>query len=724
MMALQAPLNGQETIQPQRIINLDKFLPSGSASKPPQFRTAKLDFGLSKFKKAITTPAYASKPQISFGNVESVGYQQAARGFADQVPNIQATPNFQPANGFQPAPRIQSPQNFLPNPGGQQFPGLQSAAPIQRAPNFQADPMSAVPGLSTPPLNVQGLATQTPIEPLTGSRTPLNKPQEPVEFELLPTFPGSPPGSSDDAQERLPGIGSTGSVGSVGSVGSENFNNPASNSEAPLSLTQPNNRPSSGTTNYQPNGYVNPHGSVAPTTQQPPQYGSQPIPQYGSQPIPQYGSQPIPQYGSQPIQQYGSQSNSPRNPLAYSPTAPLPSYPVAPELGFPGGATGYEEVGVISPAHWGVDTQSQFAPQQPAHQFIDPATGTLVSVPGAIGPGHLRVGPNSGSFPINPGKREQIPFNRVGSLGDVGKSYDFQTKKKEFPPLSETLATGRYFASAELLIIKPHFQNNNAILIDSPATNFGSSQTFDFSFDAASRFRVGFESKQGPGFELNYFQYDHDSSLSSFTSDGIATGTSGVFLTSPNATSSIVAQNAGEVLTATQSLEVHRIGATFFKDFQLPVTRLGGGLGFQQVRINQTFNAAVTDATGTEVASLDSNHRFDAFGPQLYFRYFRPVGHTKLELIGGISGAVLFGNRDLNVQNSVTGGFDQVGSNDVLMLFDVLAGLQYVRNTAENRSFYARVTVMNEIWVGGGTAVSTADNFGFRGVGFGVGFNR
>ena len=151
---------------------------------------------------------------------------------------------------------------------------------------------------------------------------------------------------------------------------------------------------------------------------------------------------------------------------------------------------------------------------------------------------------------------------------------------------------------------------------------------------------------------------------------------------------------------------------------------MGGGLGFQQVRINQTLAATVNDAAGNIISSVEGSHDFRAFGPQLTFRYFRPVGHTKLELIGGISGAVLFGNRDQTVANSVTGGFEQVGSNDVLMLFEVLGGLQYVRNLKENRSFYARLTLMNEIWLGGGNAGLTSEDFGFRGFGFGAGFNR
>ena len=668
-LALQAPLIGQETIQPQRIVNLDGLLGRGAATgeRPPS-PTAKLDLGFSKFKQALSKPAFASKPQNSF---ESVGTPQANR-FGAQVPNLQSTYNVQLPYSFSPdrmSPQTSNyPPNYQPTPltPNHQIAPTPTVSTLPRKPepnsslrpSLESDRSLASEQTSIP---IQGLKVQP-----TSTRLPQTETQDGIEFELLPTVPGS----LVDGEKQMP------------SSETENLQTlPEFPAEAPFGPVQENGQAANDSV-QQPSPYIDPVDQGQLQTQQPTQLDSQ------------FNSQPYP-----------------------------PNYPVAPELGYPGGNGSYQETGLVSPPHWGVDTRAQTF-SQPQH-FYDPNTGAIVTIPGTIGNSGVPVGSaNAGSFPINPSKRESLPLNRVGSLGDIGKPYDFETKKKEFPPMREILATGRYFGSAELLYIKPHFQNNNAILINSPANNFGNSQSFDFSFTSASRFKVGFESKYGPGLELNYFQFDRDSNQSSFTSDGIETGTAGVFSTTPGATSTITAQNAGEVLTADHGLEVHRFGATFFKDWQLPVTRLGGGLGFQQIRINQTLDANVSDTAGNIISSVEGSHDFRAFGPQLTFRYFRPVGHTKLELIGGISGAVLFGNRDQTVQNSVTGGFDQVGSNDVLMLFEVIGGLQYVRNLKENRSFYARLTLMNEIWLGGGNAGLTSEDFGFRGFGFAAGFNR
>ena len=40
---------------------------------------------------------------------------------------------------------------------------------------------------------------------------------------------------------------------------------------------------------------------------------------------------------------------------------------------------------------------------------------------------------------------------------------DFEDKKKEFPGLGETLATGRYFGSVGIEFLEANFQNNSAI---------------------------------------------------------------------------------------------------------------------------------------------------------------------------------------------------------------------------------------------------------------------
>ena len=114
ILALQAPLIGQETIQPQRIINLDKFLgrqaTTGEQLPSP---TAKLNLGFSKFKQALTTPAFASKPQISF---EGGVTPQTTNGFGAQVPNFQSTSGIQLPYSFSQNRATPQRPNYQPTP--------------------------------------------------------------------------------------------------------------------------------------------------------------------------------------------------------------------------------------------------------------------------------------------------------------------------------------------------------------------------------------------------------------------------------------------------------------------------------------------------------------------------------------------------------------------------------------------------------------------------------
>ncbi len=360
--------------------------------------------------------------------------------------------------------------------------------------------------------------------------------------------------------------------------------------------------------------------------------------------------------------------------------------------------------------------------QRQLHQqaMTEPSFATQQIAPAADG----RIGLTSpfDSTVVNEGFRNTSPTRRGGPLDDYGQEFDFENKKRDYPPFSEILKTGRYFGNLELLYLKPYFQNNTAITVEGPSTGF--SKPFDYGYDTGNRFLVGFESKYGPGIQLNYFQYDHQSRPASFTSSGGYQGESSTWMMGPGRWSRLQTANDGDTLTTEHSLEVQNFGVSFFKDWKLPISRLGGGFGIQYVSIEQDLQSRLTDSAGTQIGSLSARHELRAFGPKLEFKYFRPVGHTKLEIIGGFSGAVLFGNRDQTVMNTATSDISRIGADEFVLIVDVIGGLQYVHKYADNRSFYARVTLMSQAWLGGGTAIVPQDDLGFRGVGFAFGINR
>ncbi len=303
---------------------------------------------------------------------------------------------------------------------------------------------------------------------------------------------------------------------------------------------------------------------------------------------------------------------------------------------------------------------------------------------------------------------------------DDGTEHDFENKKKHYPPMSEILATGRYFGMAEWQALKPYHLGNHAIAVQSGGSS--SAISHDFDFEAAHRLRLGFESKYGPGIEFQYSQYDHLSDSVGFTSDGLATGTSEVAFGTGNVTS-LVASGAGDLLTSRHDLEIHSLTAMFFKEVKLPISRVNGTFGLRYVSVAQQMLSQRTSG-GALTGSLVNLQDLRALGPTLGLEYYRPVGHTPLELMGSFSGSLLFGNRDQYVSNAGVLDFNSIGNNEFLVLGDFYGGLQYVRHRAEKRSWYARLGIQHQVWLGGGTGTDPGGDFGLRGVSFAVGWNR
>ena len=319
------------------------------------------------------------------------------------------------------------------------------------------------------------------------------------------------------------------------------------------------------------------------------------------------------------------------------------------------------------------------------------------------------------------GHRARSQTYRPNGFYDSEQSFEFENKKKEYPKMKEILATGRYFGAMSAIYLKPAFQANTAISIQGPGV--GESISFDFDYEIAPHFRFGFESKFGPGIEMDIWQYDESSNVSSFTSDGVATGTSSTWMVGAGQLSRLTASNAGETLDTSHSIDVETFGISFFKEMKFKISRLNGIFGFRYSAISQSMDSVLSTG-GTEVGRLRSRSDLNSWGPQMKLEYYRPVGHTKLEMLTSVGGSAMFGHRDQFVSNTVSGAFDRIGADEFVTMIDFLAGVQYKKMTAENRAVYARLGLTYQTWTGGGTAVDPQGDFGLRGFIFGVGYNR
>ena len=490
-----------------------------------------------------------------------------------------------------------------------------------------------------------------------------------------------------------------------------------------------------------PQSQPSPQFQVAPESQVVPQYQigqpvhlNQPVPQ--SQPSRQFEvlpeSQAAPQYEvGQPVHlnQPVPQSQPARQFEVLPESQAAPQYEVGQPVHLNAPATSSNtasqfpstEHSAFQPA-WATPIQKEPVRMNPDLSLSPPPiTGEALReyLPNQPGFGHPEYLPQ---YDPQVGHRSPQPVKRPNANPlDDGRKYSFETKKREYPPFGDIIATGRFFYSAEVLWAEPQFQGNTAITTE--GVNFAESIPGDFDSDFHPRFRMGFESEYGPGIELNYFNINSNSEVSSFTSDGVITGQTSAAVIGRDVLSRIMADDAGEILSSQHSIDIDSFSVSFFKELKFPISRVNGNFGFQYVSVAQQLNANVVSA-GATLETLQSTTDLRAFGPKAALEYYRPIGHTPFEFVTSFGGAVLFGQRDQFVTNSETGLVNRVGADEFLTIIDFLVAVQYTKTIGENRSWYGRFGFLNQTWIGGGNPAFTDGDFGLRGLTFGIGYNR
>ena len=354
-----------------------------------------------------------------------------------------------------------------------------------------------------------------------------------------------------------------------------------------------------------------------------------------------------------------------------------------------------------------------------------PISHSTHAQPSTASPRAFPAQPPNAQFRPDLGQRAPLPTVRNLGTYDSGKTeYDFENKKREFPPFSEILATGRWFGSIEAQFLKPRFNGNSGITIldQTSGSNFTDSQVFDFDFEFLPSLRAGFESKYGPGFEFDYRILTSTSDVQSFTSGAGTSGSLRAALPDVSLSSVIATTAPGQTLSGTQRLGFESFGLSVFKEVQLPVTRINGMFGFQAIDIDHAVDATVADGAGAVLQNLGSRSDMRAFGPRLRIEYFRPVGHTKLEFLSQFGGSLLFGKRDQFVFGEDS--FQRVDVDEIVTTFRFLTALQIKQRIGENRSVFGRVGYLNETFNSGGSGFLAQDDFGLRGFTILVGINR
>ncbi len=166
------------------------------------------------------------------------------------------------------------------------------------------------------------------------------------------------------------------------------------------------------------------------------------------------------------------------------------------------------------------------------------------------------------------------------------------------------------------------------------------------------------------------------------------------------------------------------MGASFFKEVPLKRSRINGKFGVHAIRLTQETRGDLFNNAGLQIESLFARSDLRAFGPQFNLEYFRPVGHTPIEFLTSVGGSLMFGKRTNFATNTAGDSFARFNAREFIATTDFFTGGQYRRLVAENRYWFLRFGFNYQIWIDGGSAVSTGDNFGLRGFTLTAGYNR
>ncbi len=292
-----------------------------------------------------------------------------------------------------------------------------------------------------------------------------------------------------------------------------------------------------------------------------------------------------------------------------------------------------------------------------------------------------------------------------------------------YDSLEAVLKNGFWFGEIDFLYFEPIFQENNAFAISGGA---GTTVATDYGFNVSPRVSVGFETNAGPAVKFTFWRFNEFSNLNEFTFDAVQSAVTTIDLgDSDNQFQLGAGASAGSQLSVQQQIKMNSSELLFFKDQQNPISTVRGNVGLRHVSLQQFLFAGLNDPVAGSQVVRNVNDYF-AGGPKLGIEYFRPIGHTNLELQSGLFGSLLFGRRDQSFTE--LGGtnvqFSQLGKIEPLTIFELYLGVQWNLELSKCQHLFFRTSIESQLWAGSDSVVDIGSDLGFYGVSFSFGLTR
>lgn len=285
----------------------------------------------------------------------------------------------------------------------------------------------------------------------------------------------------------------------------------------------------------------------------------------------------------------------------------------------------------------------------------------------------------------------------------------------EVPDSRMCAARRGFYAGAELLLIKPHFENQILTRIESSGgfTERGTDMNYDYS--AAPRFWLGYALPGGWGIQTSYWSLDQTSNLAETIVGGETALTEFTAGGRSFNAGLAVSPNVGpQEITLRHKLEIEVLDGQMTYQSQCRHFTWESGFGIRYARVDQSARAFLGTLNLFE-------HYFEGVGPVGNLAIRRDVGRG-FELDGRLAGCVLFGDQAASFQRPLE-DYREFSPNGLLSIGEVSLG---VRKTWDSRwgEFYSRAGWEGQIWFGAGNAVSTRADLALQGFTLALGLRR
>lgn len=266
----------------------------------------------------------------------------------------------------------------------------------------------------------------------------------------------------------------------------------------------------------------------------------------------------------------------------------------------------------------------------------------------------------------------------------------------------------RLAAGLDLLLLRPHFDSNQAQSIDLDLTDSSLIvfKEFEYDWSLSPRIWVAAENESGLGVRLRFFHFDQSADAIVTTVQGGVNGAS-----SEAVVGNLNLENGSGVLETNTSLYIQNWDAEITKGGKLGQSQitLAGGLrySFQQ----QTYD--VLSSQGGDLNAILSTSGFTGVGPTVAVDAVRPVGDGNLALYGNARCSLLYGRGH---QTAVFAGGEAPFRGDARRfdtegILEAEIGIQFVRDSG-NFEVLIRPALVSQLYMSGGNARGVTDDFG------------